>query len=143
MRRESPKSRVVIHGLGPKTDYIKLLSDGELDLVIANWDQPPQQHLHIFTLFEDQIACVMRGDCAYALRTGPNEMTVEDYFFLCHISRHPRCCPGIFGVIESFLASQNLRRNVVVESAYFWFDPRYADTHRSGTDNRAPVHAIL
>ncbi|MFC6519870.1 LysR substrate-binding domain-containing protein [Undibacterium arcticum] len=122
VRRESPKSRVVIHGLGPKTDYIKLLSDGELDLVIANWDQPPQQHLHIFTLFEDQIACVMRGDCAYALRTGPNEMTVEDYFSLPHIAPSPML-PGYFGVIESFLASQNLRRNVVVESAYFGLIP--------------------
>ena len=35
-RRESPKSRIVIHSLGAQVDYIRQLSDGDLDLVIAN-----------------------------------------------------------------------------------------------------------
>jgi len=121
VRRESPKSRVVIHGLDPEIDYLKLLSDGELDLVIANWEEPPQ-HLHTSTLFEDEIACIMRADCAYALRTGPDEMTVEDYLSLPHVAPS-QMLPGYFGVIESFLAKQNLYRNVVVESAYFGLIP--------------------
>jgi DNA-binding transcriptional LysR family regulator len=121
VRRESPKSRVVIHGLGPEIDHLKLLSDGELDLVIANWDEPPQ-HLHMSMLFEDEIACIMRADCAYALRTGPDEMTVEDYLSLPHVAPSPML-PGYFGVIESFLARQNMIRNVVCESAYFGLIP--------------------
>ncbi|MDB5771199.1 MAG: transcriptional regulator, LysR family, partial [Burkholderia sp.] len=36
-RRESPFSRFVILGLGPEVDFTRLLSDGELDLVIYNW----------------------------------------------------------------------------------------------------------
>jgi DNA-binding transcriptional LysR family regulator len=119
--RESPKSRVVIHGLGPEIDYTKLLSDGDLDLVIANWDEPPQ-HLHMSELFEDEIACIMRADCAYALRTGADEMTVEDYLSLPHVAP-TQMLPGYYGVIESYLARQNLHRNVVVESAYFGLIP--------------------
>jgi DNA-binding transcriptional LysR family regulator len=121
VRRESPKSRVVIHGLGPEIDYLRLLSDGELDVVIANWEEPPQ-HLHMSKLFEDEIACIMRADCAYALRTGPDEMTVEDYLSLPHVAPS-QMLAGYFGVIESFLAKQNLHRNVVVESAYFGLIP--------------------
>ena len=121
VRRESPKSRVVIHGMGSEVDYLKLLSDGELDIVIANWDEPPE-HLHLSKLFEDEIACIMRADCAYALRTGPNDMTVDDYLSLPHIAPS-QMLPGYFGVIESFLAKQNLYRNVVVESAYFGLIP--------------------
>jgi DNA-binding transcriptional LysR family regulator len=121
VRRESPKSRVVIHALGPEIDYIKLLSDSELDLVIANWEEPPA-HLHISKLFEDEIACVMRADCAYALRTGPDDMTVEDYLSLPHVAPS-QILPGYYGVIESYLAAQNMQRNVMVESAYFGLIP--------------------
>ena len=121
VRRESPRSRVVIHGLGPEIDYLKLLSDGDLDLVIANWEEPPQ-HLHMSKLFEDEIACIMRADCAYALRTGPDEMTVEDYLSLPHVAPS-QMLAGYFGVIESYLAKQNLHRNVIVESAYFGLIP--------------------
>jgi DNA-binding transcriptional LysR family regulator len=121
VRRESPKSRIVIHNLGPEIDYLKLLSDGELDVVIANWDEPPA-HLHMSKLFEDEIACIMRADCAYALRTAPDAMTVEDYLSLPHVAPS-QMMPGYSGVIESFLARQNLHRNVVVESAYFGLIP--------------------
>ena len=121
LRRESPKSRIVIHALGPEIDYIRLLSDGDLDLVIANWDEPPA-HLHLSKLFEDQIACFMRADCAYAKRTGPDEMTVEDYLSLPHVAP-AQTLAGYHGVIESYLARHNMQRNVVVQSAYFGLIP--------------------
>jgi DNA-binding transcriptional LysR family regulator len=73
-------------------------------------------------LFEDEIACVMRADCAYALRTGPNDMTVEDYLSLPHVAPS-QMLPGYFGVIDAFLLRQNMHRNVVVESAYFGLIP--------------------
>jgi DNA-binding transcriptional LysR family regulator len=117
VRRESPKSRIVIHGLGRDVDFVRLLSDGDLDLVIANWDEPPS-HLHLSKLFQEPIACSMRADCAYAKRTAPDEMTVEDYLSLPHVAPS-QMLPGYHGVIESFLERHNMRRNVVVESAYF------------------------
>lgn len=121
LRRESPNSRVVIHALGPDVDYIRLLSDGDLDLVIANWDEPPQ-HLHLSKLFEDPIVCTMRADCAYAKRTAPDAMTVEDYLTLPHVAP-TQILPGFHGVIDAFLDRQRMHRNVMVESAYFGMIP--------------------
>jgi DNA-binding transcriptional LysR family regulator len=121
VRRESPRSRVVIHGLGPEVDYVRLLSDGNLDLVIANWDEPPP-HLHLSKLFEDPIVCTMRADTPYARRTGPDDMTVEDYLSLPHVAPS-QMLPGYHGVIESYLEKHNMRRNVMVESAYFSLIP--------------------
>lgn len=121
LRRGSPKSRVVIHSLGPGVDYIRLLSDGDMDLVIANWDEPPQ-HLHISKLFEDPIACTMRAESPYARRTASDAMTLEDYLSLPHVAPSPML-PGYLGVIDAYLDRQNLRRNVMVESAYFGLIP--------------------
>lgn len=121
LRRESPKSRIVIHGLATEVDYLRLLSDGDLDLVIANWEEPPE-HLHMSMLFEDEIACTMRADCAYALRTAPDAMTVDEYLALPHVAPS-QMVAGYSGVIESFLARQGLQRNVVIESAYFGLIP--------------------
>lgn len=121
LRRGSPKSRVVIHNLGPGIDHVRLLSDGDMDLVIANWDEPPA-HLHISKLFEDPIICTMRAECAYAKRTASDAMTVEDYLSLPHVAPS-QMMPGYHGVIDAFLEKQNMQRNVVVESAYFGLIP--------------------
>ncbi|PHV08312.1 LysR family transcriptional regulator [Janthinobacterium sp. BJB412] len=121
LRRGSPLSKVVIHSLGPGIDYIRLLSDGDMDLVIANWEEPPQ-HLHIAKLFEDPIICTMRADSPYAMRTDSDAMTLADYLSLPHVAP-AQILPGYHGVIDSFLASQNLQRNVMVESAYFGLIP--------------------
>ncbi|WGG49504.1 LysR family transcriptional regulator [Rugamonas sp. DEMB1] len=121
LRRGSPLSKVVIHSLGPGIDYIRLLSDGDMDLVIANWEEPPQ-HLHISKLFEDPIICTMRADSPYAMRTDSDAMTLADYLSLPHVAP-TQILPGYHGVIDTFLASQNLQRNVMVESAYFGLIP--------------------
>jgi len=121
LRRGSPNSRVVIHSLGPGVDYIRLLSDGGMDLVIANWDEPPP-HLHISKLFEDPIICTMRAESPYARRTASDGMTLADYLSLPHVAP-AQMQPGYAGVIDAFLERQNLRRNVMVESAYFGLIP--------------------
>ncbi len=121
VRRESPKSRIVIHGLGSEVDYVRLLSDGDIDLVIANWVEPPE-HLHLSKLFEDKIVCAMRADCAYAKRTESDKMTIDDYLKLPHVGP-AKTQSGYHGVIDTFLEQQNMRRNVAVESAYFGLMP--------------------
>ncbi|QGZ41396.1 LysR substrate-binding domain-containing protein [Pseudoduganella flava] len=121
LRRGSPKSRVVIHSLGPGVDYIRMLSDGDMDLVIANWDEPPQ-HLHISKLFEDPIVCTMHAACPYAKRTAGDAMTLQDYLALPHVAPS-QIVQGYGGVIDAFLERQGLRRNVAVESAYFGLIP--------------------
>jgi DNA-binding transcriptional LysR family regulator len=121
LRRGSPRSRVVIHGLGPGVDYVRLLSDGGMDLVIANWDEPPQ-HLHMSKLFEDPIICTMRAASPYAKRTASDAMTLEDYLTLPAVAPAPML-PGYLGVIDAYLDKHGLRRNVAVESAYFGLIP--------------------
>jgi DNA-binding transcriptional LysR family regulator len=121
MRRESPNSRVIIHGLGPEVDYVRLLSDGNLDLVIANWEEPPT-HLHRSKLFEDQVVCVMHAESPYAKRTASDAMTLAEYISLPHIAPSPML-PGSHGVIDLFLSKQNLHRQVMVESPYFSLIP--------------------
>lgn len=121
LRRGSPKSRVVIHNLGAGVDYIRLLSDGDMDLVIANWDEPPA-HLHMSKLFEDPIICTMHAESAYARRTASDAMSVADYLSLPHIAPS-QMLPGYHGVIDSFLERHNLQRNVMVESSYFGLIP--------------------
>lgn len=121
IRRESPGSKVILHGMGPEVDYVRLLSDGNLDLVVANWDEPPA-HLHLSKLFEDEVVCVMHAECPYARRTAFDAMTVDDYLSLPHIAPSPMQA-GSHGVIDSFLEKQNLERQVMVESAYFSLIP--------------------
>lgn len=117
LRRASPRSSVVIHALGPETDYARQLSDGDLDLVIANWDTPPP-HLHQCPLFDDPIVCLMRADCAYARRTDGDAMTLQDYLSLPHAAPS-QILPGYHGAIDTFLSKQDLQRNVVIRSAHF------------------------
>jgi len=121
VRRGSPNSKVVIHSLGPGLDSLRMLSDGEMDLVVANWDEPPA-HLHMSKLFEDPIVCTMRADSPYAKRTEADAMTIEDYLSLPHVAPS-QMLPGYHGVIDSFLARSGLHRKIAVESPYFGLIP--------------------
>ena len=121
LRRGSPGSKVVIHALGPALDYLRMMSDGEMDLVIANWDEPPA-HLHMSKLFEDPIICTMRADSPYARRTAPDAMTLEDYLDLPHVAP-TQMLPGYHGVIDAWLERHGLQRRVAVESPYFGVIP--------------------
>ncbi|TXG01228.1 LysR family transcriptional regulator [Massilia arenae] len=121
LRRGSPGSKVVIHALGPGLDYLRMMSDGDMDLVIANWDEPPA-HLHMSKLFEDPIICTMRADSPYARRTAPDAMTLEDYLDLPHVAP-TQMLPGYHGVIDAWLERHGLQRRVAVESPYFGVIP--------------------
>ncbi|MDY0962787.1 LysR family transcriptional regulator [Massilia sp. CFBP9026] len=121
LRRGSPGSKVVIHALGPGLDYLRMMSDGDMDLVIANWDEPPA-HLHMSKLFEDPIICTMRADSPYARRTAPYAMTLEDYLDLPHVAP-TQMLPGYHGVIDAWLERHGLQRRVAVESPYFGVIP--------------------
>ena len=58
LRRKAPGCRLMVHPLGLEFDYEKALAQGDLDVVIGNWPQPPE-HLHLSLLLEDQIVCLM------------------------------------------------------------------------------------
>ena len=141
IRRGAPNSKVAIHHLGAGTDYLRMLSDGDIDLVIANWDEPPA-HLHISKLFEDPIICTMRADSAYAKRTAGDAMTLEDYLSLPHVAPSPML-PGYHGVIDAFLERAGPAPQRGGRVALLRPDPLHADPDRPGADHRPPVHPLL
>src|SRR5689334_17471519 len=51
-RRQAPAARLAVNPLGVAFDYEQALSNGELDVVIGNWPQPPE-HLHLSVILED------------------------------------------------------------------------------------------
>jgi DNA-binding transcriptional LysR family regulator len=72
LRRRAPDARLLIHPLGPAYDFDRALASGELDIVIGNWPEPPEQ-LHTTPLLDDDIVCLMAA--GHPLARG--KMTVQ------------------------------------------------------------------
>ena len=58
LRLEAPRTRLVIHPLGPGFDYELALAQGDIDIVVGNWPEPPDR-LHLSLLLEDELVCMM------------------------------------------------------------------------------------
>lgn len=121
VRHASPQSHLVICSLIAVDGYERRLIDGDLDLVIGNWDNPPT-HMQRSELLEDPIVCAMWADSAYAKRTNPDEMTAKDYLSFTHVTPAD-ILPSHPGGIESHLTRHKLVRHVAVESDYFTSTP--------------------
>ena len=117
MRKLAPHSQVVFHSLGPDQDFTATLENGELDVVIGNWPQPPEQ-LRITPLFEDEVVCMMRADHPLAGRP----LTMKHYLEAEHVAPTPYSV-GRRGVIDMHLARERLKRNVVAYVPYFNLAP--------------------
>ncbi len=113
MRREAPLAHLVVHPLGPGFDYQRALAEGELDVVIGNWPTPPD-NLHMTTLIEDEVVCVVGQNHPLA-RKG---ISAEQYLRAAHIV--PMAYSVVHrGLVETHLASLNLSRNAAVVLPYF------------------------
>jgi DNA-binding transcriptional LysR family regulator len=108
--RSAPGAQLAVQGIGPDSDYERALADGELDLVIGNWPNPPA-HLHLSTILEDEIVCLMSKEHPYAKKG----LTRERYLHARHVvgrsSRRP--------MIDMHLATLNLKREAAVVLAFF------------------------
>jgi len=119
LKREAPLAQVEIHPLSAEIDYRRKLAAGDVDLVIGNWLQPPEE-LHLGRLMSDEIVCLVAAD--HPAARGGRGWTVERYLESEHIA------PMAFhsaapGVIDEHLAAQGLQRNIVVRSAHFSLIP--------------------
>jgi len=117
MRRDAPGTQLMVHPLGPGFDFEQALADGELDVVIGNWPEPPES-LHIAPLLEDDIVCLMSQQ--HPLAREP--MTRDQYL------RAPHVVPLSYssshrGVIDRHLASLRLTRNARVVVPFFSMAP--------------------
>lgn len=113
MRQYAPQSQIVFHSLGPDQDFSQALESGELDVVIGNWPQPPEQ-LRITTLFEEEVVCLMRADHPLAARP----MSIKQYLDAEHLAPTPYSV-GRRGVIDLHLARERLKRKVMAYVPYF------------------------
>ena len=124
LRHEAPHARLIVRQLGPDYDYQLALADGELDVVISNWPEPPG-NLHISTLIEDDIVCVVDKNHPFT-DTG---ISPEQYLRASHIVPLPYSVAHR-GVVETHLASLGMSRNAMVVLPYFSMAPYLL----SGTD---------
>lgn len=115
LKRAAPGCAIEVHPLSGDYDYRRHLAQGEVDLVIGNWLQPPGE-LHLGRLMSDEVVCLMAADHPMA-RSGRG-WTVERYLQCEHVAPTP-LHPGAQGVIDEHLASQGLQRRIAVRSAHF------------------------
>ena len=114
----------MVHPLGPGYDFEQALANGELDLVIGNWPEPPE-HLHMAPLLEDDIVCLM--DIHHPL--AQVELSREQYLQAPHIVPLPFSSTHR-GVIDKHLASLRVTRNARVIVPFFSMAPHLL----AGTD---------
>ncbi|MBZ0224737.1 MAG: LysR family transcriptional regulator [Comamonas sp.] len=117
IKSEAPLARIEIHALTREADYRAQLAQGEVDLVIGNWLQPPDD-LHIAQLFSDEVVSLVSREHPAA----HGGWSQEEWLAAEHIAPMPTY-PGARGVIDQVLSSLGLTRNIVARSAYFGLIP--------------------
>ncbi|WP_355661722.1 LysR family transcriptional regulator [Halomonas salifodinae] len=118
LRDQAPQARLSVHALGPDYDFESALAEGELDIVIGNWPEPPER-MHLSMLLEDEIVCLMAE--THPLAAEPS-LDQEAYLAAGHVvpmpySRSQR------GVIDRYLTSLRLERHEVIEVQSFTLAP--------------------
>ncbi|GGH48502.1 LysR family transcriptional regulator [Comamonas phosphati] len=117
IKLEAPNCPVDILPLSAEAHYEGQLAQGEVDVVIGNWPQPPQG-LHMARLFEDEVVCLVSPKHP-AVRRG---WDVPQWLEAEHIAPTP-AYPGARGVIDEQLAGMGLQRQVTVRCAHFSLIP--------------------
>ena len=112
LRRDTRKARLLVHALGPEYDFERALATGELNVVIGNWPQPPEQ-LHLKLILEDDIVCLVSKANPLA-RKG---LTSDSYLRATHVVPMPYSLTQK-GVIDTHLSTLRVARDarVVVQS---------------------------
>jgi DNA-binding transcriptional LysR family regulator len=117
LHRQAPQARLLVHPLGPGFDFEQALANGELDVVIGNWPEPPEQ-LHMAPLLEDDIVCLM--DSHHPLAN--SALTRDQYLKASHIVPLPYSSTHR-GVIDKYLAGLRVTRNARLIVPFFSMAP--------------------
>jgi DNA-binding transcriptional LysR family regulator len=117
LKRNAPHTRIEIHPLSADGHYHGRLAQGEVDVVIGNWLQPPED-LHRSELFTDPVVCLVAKDHPAARRG----WTVDAWLAAEHVAPMP-AFPGARGVIDEHLASRGLARTITARCAHFGLIP--------------------
>lgn len=118
LKKQAPLCAVELQALSQGVDYSGQLAQGEVDVVIGNWPQPPTE-LRMAQLFSDEAVCLV-SQSHPAVRRG---WTAEEWLDAEHIAPMPTH-PGAKGVIDEALNAQGLHRNIAVRCAHFGLMPQ-------------------
>ena len=117
LKQQAPNCPVDILPLSAEAHYEGQLAEGEIDVVIGNWPQPPDD-LHLGRLLSDEVVCLVSQDHP-AVRRG---WDVQEWLEAEHIAPTPTH-PGARGVIDGYLDSQGLCRTITARCAHFSLIP--------------------
>ncbi len=113
IKANAPLCRIEIHPLSAAFNYQAQLAQGDLDVVIANWDKPPED-LHLGRLLEDEIVSLVSSDHP-VIRRGWDQSAWLNAEHVAPTATYP----GAKGVIDDYLESQGLQRNITVLCPHF------------------------
>ncbi|MCU0932283.1 MAG: LysR family transcriptional regulator [Serpentinimonas sp.] len=117
LKAEAPLCPIEIRPLSADSDYQRRLAEGEVDVVIGNWPQPPED-LHLGRLFGDEVVSLVAQHHP-AVRRG---WDAQAWLQAEHIAPTPTH-PGARGVIDDHLASQGLSRHIAARCPHFGLIP--------------------
>jgi DNA-binding transcriptional LysR family regulator len=117
IKNQAPLCQVDIHALSGESDYRTRLAQGEFDIVIGNWPAPPDD-LHMARLFGDEVVCLVAKDHP-ATRRGWDSAS---WLAAEHIAPTPTH-PGAKGVIDAYLDTLQVQRNITVRCPHFGLIP--------------------
>ncbi|MCA3242155.1 MAG: LysR family transcriptional regulator [Rubrivivax sp.] len=118
LKRAAPGMHLELMPLTQDYDYRRHLAAGDVDLVIGNWLEPPEE-LHLSRLVSDEIVCLV---AAHHPQAGGRGWTRERYLEQEHVAPMP-LSPGAVGVIDEHLRNQGAQRRIVVRASHFSLIP--------------------
>jgi DNA-binding transcriptional LysR family regulator len=117
IKAQAPLCQIEILPLSGAADYRTQLAQGEVDVVIGNWPTPPDD-LHLGRLFGDEVVSLVSTKHP-AVRRGWDASAWLNAEHIAPGATHP----GAKGVIDDFLETQSLRRNIVARCPHFGLIP--------------------
>ncbi len=117
IKTQAPLCHIEIHPLSAASDYRTQLALGEVDVVIGNWATPPDD-LHLGRLFGDEVVCLVANNHP-AVRRGWDTSAWLAADHIAPTATHP----GAKGVIDDYLDSQGLQRNITARCPHFGLIP--------------------
>lgn len=119
LKQDAPAVQIEMQALSGDFDVRRKLAAGDVDLVVGNWLQPPEE-LHLGRLMSDEIVCLVATD--HPAVRNPRGWTVERYLASEHVAPNAFHVGGR-GVIDEHLQAQGLARRIVVRAAHFSLIP--------------------
>ena len=117
IKAQAPLCQVEISPLSADAYYHAHLAQGDVDVVIGNWQKAPDD-LHMGHLLGDEVVCLVNRDHP-AVRRGWDQAAWLEAEHIAPTPLHP----GAKGVIDDHLQSLGLQRNITARCGFFGLIP--------------------